>query len=125
MTVFQELTYFLKIIKYKFVSTGTETCNLKGTWIYNVFLLVKRTITQCTSMFLQELSTLESLKKMLTDKAQAAWEQINRLEEVRFQLKQDLLDKDETLEICKNNLGMDKNCANTSFKPDPLRLPKK
>ncbi|KAG8311469.1 tektin 2 (testicular) [Homalodisca vitripennis] len=72
-----------------------------------------------------ELSTLESLKKMLTDKAQAAWEQMNRLEEVRFQLKQDLQDKDETLEICRNNLGMDKNCANTSFKPDPLRLPKK
>lgn len=121
VTVFQELTYFLKILKYKFLSTGIETCKLKGTWIYNV----ERTITQCTSTFLQELSTLESLKKMLTDKAQAAWEQINRLEEVRFQLKQDLLDKDETLEICKNNLGMDKNCANTSFKPDPLRLPKK
>lgn len=91
--------------------------------------MVKQTTALYNNMYiytsLQELSTLESLKKMLTDKAQAAWEQINRLEEVRFQLKQDLLDKDETLEICKNNLGMDKNCANTSFKPDPLRLPKK
>ncbi|XP_054288147.1 tektin-2-like [Macrosteles quadrilineatus] len=72
-----------------------------------------------------ELSTLESLKKMLTDKAAAAWEQINRLEEVRFQLQQDLLDKDEALEICRNSLGLDKNCANISYKPNPLRLPNK
>lgn len=62
---------------------------------------------------------------MLTEKCQAAWEQMNRLEEVQFKLKQDLQDKDEALEICQKNLNMDKNCANTSYKPDSLRMPKK
>ncbi|RZF39701.1 hypothetical protein LSTR_LSTR012155 [Laodelphax striatellus] len=72
----------------------------------------------------RELTVLESLKKMLTDKCQTAWEQTNRLEEIKFQLEQDLSDKAETLNIDHYNLGLDENCANTSYKPHPLRVPK-
>ncbi|XP_075225914.1 tektin-2 [Lycorma delicatula] len=72
-----------------------------------------------------ELATLEALKKMLGEKCQAAQEQINRLLDLRFQLNQDLSDKNETLEIDRYNMAIDKNCANISYKPDPLRIPKR
>lgn len=68
---------------------------------------------------------VENVKKILMDRCQAAWEKLNRLEEVRFKLKLDINDKTESLEIDKDQLTLDKNCANISFKIDPLRIAKK
>lgn len=53
----------------------------------------------------------------------AAWEQMNRLEELKAQLSQDLDDKVEALEMDTYLLGIDKNCGNISYKPDALRIP--
>lgn len=68
---------------------------------------------------------VENVKKLLMDRCQGAWEKINRLEEVKFKLVLDVNDKTEAIEIDKDQLTMDKNCANISFKTDPLRVPKK
>ncbi|KAF2903482.1 hypothetical protein ILUMI_02716 [Ignelater luminosus] len=72
----------------------------------------------------KELCVVENVKKLLMDRCQSAWEKINRLEEVKFKVQLDINDKNETIEIDKDMLTLDKNCANISFKTDPLRIPK-
>lgn len=59
------------------------------------------------------------------DRCQASWEKLNRLQEVRFKLTLEIDNKEESVEIDKDQLTLDKNCANTSFKLDALRTPKK
>jgi tektin-2 len=64
------------------------------------------------------------VKKLLVERCQAAWEKLNKLEEVKFKLNLELNDKTEAIEIDKDQLNLDKNCANISFKTDPLRIVK-
>lgn len=72
----------------------------------------------------KELCVIEGVKKMLIERCQEAWEKINKLNEVRFKLNLDINDKHEAIEIDKDQLTLDKNCANISFKTDPLRIVK-
>lgn len=72
----------------------------------------------------KELCVIENIKQSLTDRVQAAWEKLNRLEEVRFAVDLDLEDKDETIKIDNENLKLDRTCANISYKPNALRTPK-
>ncbi|XP_029053107.1 tektin-2 isoform X2 [Osmia bicornis bicornis] len=72
----------------------------------------------------KELCVIENVKKLLTDRVQAAWEKLNRLEEVRFQIQLEVEDKDDTIKIDKENLGLDRTCANISYKPNALKIPK-
>ncbi|EEZ99614.1 tektin-2 [Tribolium castaneum] len=72
----------------------------------------------------RELCVVEGVKKLLIERCQAAWEKLNKLEEVRFKLNLELNDKTEAIEIDKDQLTLDKNCANISFKTDPLRIVK-
>ncbi|XP_030760676.1 tektin-2 [Sitophilus oryzae] len=72
----------------------------------------------------RELCVVESVKKILIERCQEAWEKINKLNEVRFKLQLDINDKHESIEIDQDQLTLDKNCANISFKTDPLRLVK-
>lgn len=67
---------------------------------------------------------MENVKKLLMDRSQSAWEKINRLQEIRFKVMLDINDKHEAIDIDKDQLTMDKNCANISFKTDALRIPK-
>ncbi|KAK9737978.1 hypothetical protein QE152_g10253 [Popillia japonica] len=71
----------------------------------------------------KELCVLESVKKLLIDRCQTSWEKLNRLEEVKFKLVLDINDKGETMEIDKEQLKLDRNCANISYKTDSLRIP--
>lgn len=59
------------------------------------------------------------------ERCQASWEKLNRLAEVRFKLTLDINDKQEAIEIDKDQLTLDKNCANITYKIDPLRIPNK
>lgn len=72
----------------------------------------------------RELCVVEDVKKMLIERCQGAWEKINNLNEVRFKLNLDINDKHEAIEIDRDQLTLDKNCANISFKTDPLRVVK-
>ncbi|XP_076672239.1 tektin-B1 isoform X2 [Andrena cerasifolii] len=72
----------------------------------------------------KELCVIENIKQSLTDRVQAAWEKLNRLEEVRFAVDLHLEDKEETIKIDNENLKLDRTCANISYKPNALRTPK-
>lgn len=72
----------------------------------------------------RELCVIENVKQALTNRVQAAWEKLNRLEEVRFQVDLEVEDKDETIKIDQENLRLDRTCANISYKPNALRTPK-
>lgn len=67
---------------------------------------------------------MENLKKMLTEICNTAWEQINKLEELRINIAEDLNNKDNTIKIDSNLLEMTKDSKDISLKPDPLRIPK-
>ncbi|XP_028036836.1 tektin-B1 [Bombyx mandarina] len=73
----------------------------------------------------KELCVTESNKKMLIDRCQSAWEKINKLEVVKFKLQLDLNDKTEALQIDKDMLSLDKDCANITYKTDSLKTPKR
>ncbi|XP_060802216.1 tektin-B1 [Amyelois transitella] len=73
----------------------------------------------------KELCVTESNKKMLIDRCQSAWEKINKLEVVKFKLQLDLKDKNEALQIDKDMLSLDKDCANITYKTDSLKTPKR
>lgn len=61
---------------------------------------------------------------MLTDRCQASWEKLNRLNEVKFKLKVEIDNKQQAIDTDKDQLTLDKNCANISYKVDALRTPK-
>nr|CAI5857386.1 unnamed protein product [Callosobruchus analis] len=69
----------------------------------------------------KELCIVEQVKKLLVERCQAAWEKLNKLEDVKFKLNLEINDKGEASEIDKDQLTLDKNCANITFKIDPLR----
>ncbi|XP_017885994.1 tektin-2 [Ceratina calcarata] len=72
----------------------------------------------------RELCVIENVKKWLTERVQSAWEKLNRLEEVRFGVQLEVEDKEETINIDRENLSLDRTCANISYKPNALRTPK-
>jgi tektin-2 len=76
-------------------------------------------------LYYQELDVTASLKAFLTSKCQTAWEQISRLREVQFNLQLDINNKKDAVAIDKGNFEMTKDSVGTSYKPDPLRIPKK
>ncbi|VEN41916.1 unnamed protein product [Callosobruchus maculatus] len=69
----------------------------------------------------KELCIVEQVKKLLVERCQAAWEKLNKLEDVKFRLNLEINDKNEASETDKDQLTLDKNCANITFKIDPLR----
>ncbi|XP_018319190.1 tektin-2 [Agrilus planipennis] len=70
----------------------------------------------------KELCVVENVKKLLVERCQSAWEKLNRLEEVKFKLELEINDKGEAIEIEKDQLNFDRNCANITFKTDPTRI---
>jgi tektin-2 len=60
----------------------------------------------------------------LHKKCQNAYEQIDRLQEARQQLLNDLNDKNSAHAIDEENLALTKHSSAISFKPNPLRIPK-
>lgn len=73
----------------------------------------------------KELCVVENNQRMLRDQCQAAWEKLNRLGEVAFKIGLEVTNKTESQECDVKQLGLNKFCANITFKPDPLRVPRK
>lgn len=73
----------------------------------------------------KEIRIIETMKKSLTETIQAAWEKLNRLEEIRFQVNLDLEDKTEALIIDRDNANLNRDSASISYKPNSLRIPKR
>ncbi|XP_019867911.2 tektin-2 [Aethina tumida] len=72
----------------------------------------------------KELCIVEGVKKLFVDRLQATWEKINKIEELRFKINLEISDKFEASEIDREQLNLDKNCANITFKIDPQRIVK-
>lgn len=73
----------------------------------------------------KELCVIENNQKMLRDQCQAAWEKLNRLNEVKFKVGIEIVNKTEAKELDGKQLGLNKFCANITYKPDALRVPRK
>lgn len=73
----------------------------------------------------KELCIVENNQKVLKDQCHAAWEKINRLNELKFKLNMEIDNKREAEIIDNTQMKLNKYCANITYKPDPLRIPKK
>jgi tektin-2 len=73
----------------------------------------------------KELCIIENNQRILRDQCQLAWEQLNRLQEMRFKLDMDVTNKSEAKDLDAQQLEIDESSASVSFKTDPLRVPKK
>lgn len=71
-----------------------------------------------------ETKVIDAIKRKLHQKCQQSFEQINRLQEARQQLINDLDDKNTAYGIDEENLALNKYSSAISFKPNPLRIPK-
>jgi tektin-2 len=71
-----------------------------------------------------ETKVIDNIKRRLHMKCQQSFEQINRLQEARQQLLNDLNDKNSAFDIDEENLALNKHSSAISFKPNPLRIPK-
>lgn len=67
---------------------------------------------------------IDAIKRNLHAKCQQSFEQINRLQEARQQLLNDINDKNVAYGIDEENLALTKDSSAISFKPNPLRIPK-
>lgn len=73
---------------------------------------------------MKETSVIDAIKRSLHQKCQLSYEQINRLQEARQQLLNDLNDKNSSFAIDEENLALTQYSSAISFKPNPLRVPK-
>lgn len=71
-----------------------------------------------------ELYILENNQRLLVERCQKAWEKLLRLEEVRFKISRELANKRDTEDMESALVALDRNSANISLKPDPLRNPR-
>lgn len=72
----------------------------------------------------RETKVIDAIKRNLHQKCQESFAQIERLQECRQQLLNDLNDKNSSHAIDEENLSLDKYSSAISFKPNPLRVPK-
>lgn len=74
--------------------------------------------------FKKELCLVENIKKNLSERSQGAWEKINRLEEVKYQITIDLNDKTEAADIDRHDLALGKFSAEITNKMNATATPK-
>lgn len=72
----------------------------------------------------KELCVVENSQRLLRDQCQAAWEKLNRLEEVRFKLGLEIANKKEAEDIDTAQVNLTRENGELSFKPDATRIPK-
>ncbi|EFN79055.1 tektin-2 [Harpegnathos saltator] len=65
----------------------------------------------------KELCLIADIQDALTKRVQTAREKLNTLDSIKFDLDMDIEDKNETIKIDKENLVLDRTCANISYKP--------
>jgi len=72
----------------------------------------------------KETCLIKETRNILEKKAQEAWHQIARLQEVRQLILRDLSEKIISLDIDRYLLNLTETSAEIAFRPDPLRIPK-
>lgn len=72
-----------------------------------------------------ELATVECSVNMLSDHCQRAWEQLDRLKEVKMKLNLELMHKNEARDCDNQQQITNEMCSNVTHKTDPMRNPRK
>ncbi|XP_059614423.1 tektin-2 [Phlebotomus argentipes] len=85
---------------------------------------IEMTYDEAEKLLKLELSLVEKNQIMLRDQCQSAWEKLNALEDVRFQLNLEICNKKEAEGIDIEQMHLNKFSANTTFKSNPQRIPK-
>lgn len=73
----------------------------------------------------RELAIVESGVKMLADQCQRAWEQLNRLNDIKMKLSLELMHKNEARDCDNQQRFTNELSTNVTFKTDPMRQPRK
>jgi len=71
-----------------------------------------------------ELYVLENNQRLLSDRCQDAFEKLKRLEDLRLKLRMEIETKDETIDIDRKQLALNRSSTKISFKPDSQRNPR-
>lgn len=71
-----------------------------------------------------ELYILENNQRLLSDRCRNAWKKLKRLEVVRDKIREEILNKDQTMQLDGEQLAMNRNSDQISFKPDSQRYPR-
>ncbi|XP_034477699.1 tektin-B1-like [Drosophila innubila] len=71
-----------------------------------------------------ELYILENNQRLLADRCQNAWKKLKRLEDVRAKIRVEIESKDEAMQLDREQLAINRNSSNISFKPDSQRYPR-
>lgn len=72
-----------------------------------------------------ELAVLENNQRILIDQCQTTWEKLNRLEEVSFKLTLEVENKQDAQNIDVDQLALERNSSNITYKANSTRAPKK
>lgn len=73
----------------------------------------------------KELHIMESNQLLLKERCQNAWLKLQRLEDVRFKLAQELKNKKNTVDTDNRLLTLDRQSTDISLKLEPLRNPRR
>lgn len=102
------------------LSVATECLSMRDSRTYGEI-----TQDDANAELKRELATVESSVKMLADQCQRAWEQLNRLNEVKMKLNLELMHKNEARDCDNQQRLTNEVCSNVTFKTDPMRNPRK
>lgn len=73
----------------------------------------------------KELHIMESNQFLLKERCQNAWIKLQRLEDVRFKILQELKNKKDTVDTDNRLLALNKLSTDVSLKLEPLRNPRR
>ena len=65
---------------------------------------------------------IEKIRTILKTKCEDAWDQLNRLDDIRQKLEIDLQDKTEALRIDIDQIELTERSTGLSHKPDPMKV---
>lgn len=102
------------------LSVATECLSMRDNRMYG-----ELTQDDANVQLKQELANVESSIKTLADQCQRAWEQLNRLNDVKMKLNLELMHKNEARDCDNQQRFITELSSNITFKTDPTRNPKK
>lgn len=74
---------------------------------------------------MKEQHILEANQLLLKERCQSAWLKLQRLEDVRFKILQELKNKKDTVDMDARLLAMNRFSTDISYKMEPLRNPRR
>lgn len=102
------------------LSVGTECLSMRDNRMHG-----ELTQDDANVELKRELTIVESSVKTLADQCERAWEQVNRLNEVKMKLNLELMHKNEARDCDNQQRFTNEVSSNVTFKTNPMRNPRK